>query len=42
MLPADIAASLRRLVAHPTVEQHAQRGDVMLDQPLGFRTAAAP
>jgi hypothetical protein len=27
MVSADIAASLRRLVAHPTVEQHAQRGD---------------
>ena len=24
---ADLAASLRRLVAHPTVEQHAQRRD---------------
>jgi hypothetical protein len=24
---AGLAASLRRLVAHPTVEQHAQRGD---------------
>ena len=27
MLFADIAASLRCLVAQPTVEQHAQRGD---------------
>jgi hypothetical protein len=24
---AGLAASLRRLVAHPTVEQHAQRSD---------------
>ena len=24
---ADLAASLRRLVAHPTVEEHAQRRD---------------
>jgi hypothetical protein len=27
MLSGDTAASFRYLVAHPTVEQHAQRGD---------------